>query len=180
MNDMSNIDNDTVESDQHLTFVLSEEEFAIPVITIREIIEYGHLTHVPMVPEFIQGVVNLRGNVVPVLSIAKKFGLDVKNVDKRTCIIILDAEIEGASVVMGVVVDKVLQVIEIPDNLIEPAPTLGASIRTDFIRGMGRLDDNFIIILDIVQVLSAEEIALVHDIHKDTILPNRDNAKTDS
>jgi len=180
MNDNINLDNDRVESDQHLTFVLSEEEFAIPVITIREITEYGHLTNVPMVPDFIQGVVNLRGNVVPVLSIAKKFGLEVKPVDKRTCIIILDAQIDGASVVMGVVVDKVLQVIEIPDNCIEPAPTLGASIRTDFIRGMGRLDDNFIIILDIVQVLSAEEIALVHDIHKDTVLPGEADTKATS
>jgi len=162
------IDTDSIRSDQHLTFVLTNEEFAIPVITIREIIEYGHLTNVPMVPDFIQGVVNLRGNVVPVISIAKKFGLDVQKIDNRTCIIILDAQIDGASVVMGVVVDKVLQVIEIPENSIEPAPTLGASIRTDFIRGMGRLEDNFIIILDIVQVLSAEEIALVHDIHKDT------------
>jgi len=171
MNDMINIDTEAVESDQHLTFVLSDEEFAIPVITIREIIEYGHLTNVPMVPEFIQGVVNLRGNVVPVLSLAKKFGVEVKDTTNRTCIIILDAEIEGVTVVMGVVVEKVLQVIEIPENCIEPAPTLGASIRTDFIKGMGRLDDNFIIILDIVQVLSAEEIAMVHDIHKDTSLP---------
>jgi len=166
-----NIEADAVQSDQHLTFVLSEEEFAIPVITIREIIEYGHLTNVPMVPEFIQGVVNLRGNVVPVFSLAKKFGLEVGEVGKRTCIIILDAQIEGETVVMGVVVDKVLQVIEIPENNIEPAPTLGATIRTDFIKGMGRLDNNFIIILDIVQVLSAEEIALVHDIHKDTSVP---------
>jgi len=162
------LDKDAVQSDQHLTFVLSEEEFAIPVITIREIIEYGHLTNVPMVPEFIQGVVNLRGNVVPVISLAKKFGLEICEVGKRTCIIILDAQIEGETVVMGVVVDKVLQVIEIPEDSIEPAPTLGATIRTDFIKGMGRLDNNFIIILDIVQVLSAEEIALVHDIHKDT------------
>jgi len=168
MNNIIELDADAVESDQHLTFVLSDEEFAIPVITIREIIEYGHLTNVPMVPEFIQGVVNLRGNVVPVLSLAKKFGLEVRDVDKRTCIIILDAQIEGSTVVMGVVVDKVLQVIEIPEDNIEPSPTLGASIRTDFIKGMGRIDDNFIIILDIVQVLSAEEIALVHDIHKDS------------
>lgn len=180
MNEIIKPGDDRVESDQHLTFILSEEEFAIPVITIREIIEYGHLTNVPMVPDFIQGVVNLRGNVVPVISIATKFGLEVKPVDKRTCIIILDAKIDGAIVVMGVVVDKVLQVIEIPDSCIEPAPTLGASIRTDFIKGMGRLDDNFIIILDIVQVLSAEEIALVHDIHKDTVLPNNSDVKADT
>jgi len=173
MTDTIDLETEVIHSDQHLTFVLSDEEFAIPVITIREIIEYGHLTKVPMVPEFIQGVVNLRGNVVPVFSLAKKFGLEVQEVGKRTCVIILDAQVDGAVVVMGVVVDKVLQVIEIAESNIEPPPSLGASIRTSFIKGMGRIDDNFIIILDIVQVLSADEIALVQDIHKDTLVPEK-------
>jgi purine-binding chemotaxis protein CheW len=155
-----------ITSDQHLTFVLSDEEFAIPVMTIKEIIQYGHLTNVPMVPDFIQGVVNLRGNVVPVISLSSKFGLNVKDIDKRTCIIIMDANIDGEAIVMGIVVDKVLQVIEIPEGNIEPPPTLGATIRTDFIKGMGKLDDSFIIILDIVQVLSAEEIAIMQDMNK--------------
>jgi len=155
-----------ITSDQHLTFVLSDEEFAIPVMTIKEIIQYGHLTNVPMVPDFIQGVVNLRGNVVPVISLSSKFGLNVKEVDKRTCIIIMDANIDGEAIVMGIVVDKVLQVIEIPEDSIEPPPTLGATIRTDFIKGMGKLDDNFIIILDIVQVLSEDEIAMMQDMNK--------------
>jgi purine-binding chemotaxis protein CheW len=154
-----------VVSDQHLTFVLADEEFAIPVMTIREIIQYGHLTNVPMVPDFIQGVVNLRGNVVPVLSLANKFGLDTKPIDKRTCIIIMDSQLEGETVVIGVVVDKVLQVIEIPESHIEPPPTLGATIRTEFIKGMGKLDNNFIIILDVVQVLSAEEISLMQEMN---------------
>lgn len=135
-------------------------------MTIKEIIEYGHLTNVPMVPSFIQGVVNLRGNVVPVISLATKFGLEVEPIGKRTCIIIMDAQIDDDTVVMGVVVDKVLQVIEIPEDQIEPSPTLGAAIRTDFIKGMGRIDNNFIIILDVVQVLSAEEIALMSDMNK--------------
>jgi len=156
-----------IESDQHLTFVLSDEEFAIPVMTIREIIEYGHLTNVPMVPDFIQGVVNLRGNVVPVISLSNKFGLDNKPINKRTCIIIMDTQLEGETVVMGIVVDKVLQVIEILFDNIEPAPTLGAKIRTDFIKGMGKIDDNFIIILDVVRVLSAEEISLMHEMNKE-------------
>jgi len=173
MTEEIDIDLSEITSDQHLTFVLSDEEFAIPVMTIKEIIEYGHLTNVPMVPDFIQGVVNLRGNVVPVISLSSKFGLDVKAIDKRTCIIIMDAQIDGEAVVMGVVVDKVLQVIEIPENNIEPPPTLGATIRTDFIKGMGKLDDNFIIILDIVQVLSAEEIALVSDMHKEINSANK-------
>ncbi|MBF0265631.1 MAG: chemotaxis protein CheW [Gammaproteobacteria bacterium] len=166
---VDDIDVSSVESDQHLTFVLSEEEFAIPVITIKEIIEYGHLTNVPMVPEFIHGVVNLRGNVVPVLSLASKFGLENKEINKRTCIIILDAKVEDEVVVMGVIVDKVLQVIEIPEADIEPPPSLGATIRTDFIKGMGKIDDNFIVILDILRVLSAEEIALMSDMNKEEV-----------
>lgn len=166
MSEDINIDLSSVKSDQHLTFVLSNEEFAIPVMTIKEIIEYGQLTNVPMVPDFVQGVVNLRGNVVPVINLATKFGLDVSAINKRTCIIIMDAQLDGDSVVMGVVVDKVLQVIEIPEDNIEPSPTLGSTIRTDFIKGMGRIDDNFIVILDVVQVLSAEEIALMGEMNK--------------
>ena len=130
----------------------------------------NHLTNVPMVPDFIQGVVNLRGNVVPVISLANKFGLPENPIDKRTCIIIMDAQLDGDLVVMGVVVDKVLQVIEIPEEQIEPSPSLGAKIRTDFIKGMGKIEDNFIIILDVVQVLSAEEIALMHDMNKEESL----------
>lgn len=172
MSEEIDIDLSSITSDQHLTFVLSDEEFAIPVMTIKEIIEYGHLTNVPMVPDFIKGVVNLRGNVVPVLNLASKFSLNVKSIDERTCIIIMDAQIDDEAVVMGIVVDKVLQVIEIPEENIEPAPALGATIRTDFIKGMGKLDDNFIVILDIVQVLSAEEITLVSDMHKEMSVEN--------
>ena len=156
------------EQDQHLTFDLSDEELAVPVMNIREIIRYGKLTKMPMVPNFIEGVINLRGNVVPVINLAAKFGLKLREVNKRTCIIIMEVEIDREPVVMGIVVDKVLQVIEIPEDNIEPSPTLGASIQTNFIKGMARTEDGFIIILDISQVLSAEEIALVSDIHKDT------------
>ncbi len=154
------------EQDQHLTFDLSSEELAVPVMNIREIIRYGKLTKMPMVPNFIEGVINLRGNVVPVINLAAKFGLDSKKADKRTCIIIMDVDIADEPVVMGIVVDKVLQVIEIPHDNIEPAPTLGANIQTNFIKGMARIDDGFIIILDISQVLSAAEIAIVSDMHK--------------
>jgi len=166
MSEATNIDLSTVKSDQYLTFVLSDEEFGIPVMSIKEITEYGYLTKVPMVPDFIQGVVNLRGNVVPVISLASKFGLDINPIDKRTCIIIMDTYMNNKKMVMGVVVDKVLQVIEIPDKNIEPAPSLGATIQTDFIKGMGKIDDNFLIILDVVQVLSGDEIAMMQDLNK--------------
>jgi len=166
MSEATNIDLSSIESDQYLTFILSAEEFGIPVMSIKEITEYGHMTKVPMVPDFIQGVVNLRGNVVPVISLASKFGLEIKPIDKRTCIIIMDVQMGDKKMVMGVVVDKVLQVIEIPDTNIEPAPSLGATIQTNFIKGMGKIDDNFLIILDVVQVLSGDEIAMMQDINK--------------
>lgn len=156
------------EQDQHLTFDLSGEELAVPVTNIREIIRYGKLTKMPMVPDFIEGVINLRGNVVPVINLASKFSLKSSGSDKRTCIIIMEIEVEDNSVVMGIVVDKVLQVMQIPDEEIEPAPALGANIHTDFIKGMAKTEDSFTIILDIGQVLSAEEVALVSDIHKNS------------
>ena len=154
------------EQDQHLTFDLSGEELAVPVLNIREIIRYGKLTRMPMVPEFIEGVINLRGNVVPVINLSSKFGLKKNDADKRTCIIIMEVEMNGDNVIMGVVVDKVLQVIAIPDANIEPSPTLGANIQTNFIKGMARIEDGFIVILNISRVLSAEEIAVVSDMEQ--------------
>ncbi len=163
------------EQDQHLTFELSGEELAVPVTHIREIIRYGKLTRMPMVPDFIEGVINLRGNVVPVINLSTKFGLEVQPADKRSCIIIMEVEIAKQTVVMGIVVDKVSQVIEIPDDNIEPSPTLGANIQTNFIKGMARKEDGFIIILDIGEVLSAEEIAMVSGMHSSA--KNKDRAE---
>ncbi len=160
--DMTTVD----EEDQHLTFDLSGEELAVPVLNIREIIRYGKLTRMPMVPEFIEGVINLRGSVVPVINLSSKFGLKKIDSDKRTCIIIMEVEMGDESVVMGVVVEKVLQVIAIPDDTIEPSPTLGANIQTNFIKGMARIEDGFIVILDISRVLSIDEIAVVSNMHQ--------------
>lgn len=157
------------EQDQHLTFNLSDEELAVPVMNIREIIRYGKLTKMPMVPNFIEGVINLRGNVVPVINLAEKFALKLHDTDKRSCIIIMEIDMDNESVVMGIVVDKVHQVIEIPDSDIEASPTLGAKIQTNFIKGMARTEDGFIVILDIGQVLSEEEVAIVSDMHKTTV-----------
>ena len=154
------------EQDQHLTFELSDEELAVPVMNIREIIRYGKLTKMPMVPNFIEGVINLRGSVVPVINLAEKFALNNAGADKRTCIIIMEIDIDDNSLVIGVVVDKVLQVIQIPGEEIEPTPSLGAKIQTNFIKGMAKTEDGFTIILDISQVLSVEEVAMVSDMHK--------------
>jgi len=152
---------------QHLTFELSGDEMAIPVNNVREIIRYGKLTKMPMLPDFIEGVINLRGHVVPVINLSVKFGLARTEIDKRTCIIIMELETGNGNVMMGIVIEKVLQVIEIPDSDIEPSPRLGAQIDTNFIHGMARTDDGFIVILDISKLLSVDEISVVSEMHQD-------------
>lgn len=149
------------EADQYLTFILSKEEFAVPIMQVKEIIEYHDLTNVPMVPEFIAGALNLRGSIVPVINLAVKFGMPPSEISRRTCVVIMEVTVDNEQVVMGILVDKVLQVLDIADEDIDAAPTLGAQIRTDFIKGMGKLEDRFVIILAITKVLSAEEIAVV-------------------
>jgi purine-binding chemotaxis protein CheW len=153
--------NESQNGQEHLTFMLAGDEYAVPIMRAREILEYHELTNVPMVPGYIRGAINLRGSVVPVVDLATKFGLPGSEITRRTCIVIMEVELDGEHMVMGIIVDKVLQVLEIPDTNIEPAPGFGAKIRTDFILGMGKIDDNFVIILDIDRVLSAEEIAVV-------------------
>lgn len=158
---------DGLDASQFLTFILSGEEFAVPIMQVKEIIEYRDLTQVPMVPGFISGAINLRGSVVPVINLAMKFEMTPADISRRTCVIIMEVEIDNEPTVMGVLVDKVLQVVDITDDDIESAPTLGAQIRTDFIRGMGHLDERFIIILNVDRVLSADEIAVVGQLAAD-------------
>lgn len=146
------------ENQQYLTFLLNGESFAIGILCIKEIIEYNGLTEVPMMPRFIRGVINLRGAVLPVLDLAVRFGKKPGVVNKKTCIVIVEVKSGGQSHDMGVVVDAVNAVLEIPRNEIEPAPAFGAKIRTDFIEGMGKVNGNFVILLNVNEVLSVDEI----------------------
>ncbi len=147
------------EEQQYLTFTLGEEMFAIGILSIREIIEYGQLTDVPMTPPFIRGVINLRGAVVPVVDLAVRFGRQPRDVTRRTCIVIVDVTWSEGSQEMGVVVDAVSEVLEIPETDIEPPPEFGARIRIDFIRGMGKVAGKFVVLLDANKVLSLDEVA---------------------
>lgn len=147
-----------VEQKQYLTFMLGGEMFAIGILGIKEIIEYAGLTEVPMMPECIRGVINLRGAVVPVMDLSARFGKPASAVTKRTCIVIVEVETDGERQDMGVVVDAVNAVLEIPASEIEPPPAFGARIRTDFIEGMGKVNGKFVILLSINRVLSIEEI----------------------
>jgi len=146
---------------QYLTFVLGRETFALGILCIKEILEYTPPTEVPMMPSFIRGVVNLRGAAVPVVDLCTRFGRVSAPVGKKTCIVIVEANSGGESHVLGVVVDAVNEVLEIPNTEIEPPPSFGSSIRTDFIQGMGKVRGKFVIILDVERVLSIDEMELL-------------------
>jgi purine-binding chemotaxis protein CheW len=155
------------EQKQYLTFMLGAETYAIGILRVKEIIGYGALTAVPMMPQCIRGVINLRGAVVPVMDLAARFGQRAREVGKRTCIVIVEvgADAEDAAdaakaerQVMGVVVDAVNAVLDIDAAQIAPPPAFGARIRSDFIEGMGKVNGAFVILLDAQTVLSAAEI----------------------
>jgi purine-binding chemotaxis protein CheW len=148
------------EEKQYLTFMLGGEMFSINILRIKEIIWYANLTEVPMMPACIRGVINLRGAVVPVMDLSSRFGKPSTPVTKSTCIVIVevDAPGEGDHQSMGVVVDSVQAVLEIAASDIEPAPSFGARIRADFIEGIGKVNGKFVILLNVNNVLSTEEI----------------------
>ena len=150
------------EEQQYLTFLLSGEMFAIAILNIKEIIEYGSLTEVPMMPGFIRGVINLRGSVVPVVDLSVRFGRSRTEISRRTCIVIIEVENADASKQdIGVMVDSVSEVLEIPRSEIEPPPAFGAKIRVDFIHGMGKVGGKFVIILNADKVLSVDELSML-------------------
>ena len=156
---MANSASSTVDIQQYLTFLLSGEMYAVGILNVKEIIEYGQLTEIPMMPAFIRGVINLRGAVVPVIDLAARFGGAPSEQSRRTCIVIIELVTEDEHHDIGIVVDAVSEVLEVSSADIEPAPSFGARIRADFIAGMGKIGGKFVIMLDIKKVLSVDEIA---------------------
>lgn len=144
---------------QYLTFALGHEMFATDIRSIKEIIEYAGLTTVPMMPAFIRGVINLRGAVVPVIDLSVRFGREPTVLTRRTCVVIFEVCDDNGWQDVGVVVDAVSEVLEIPASAIEPPPGFGARIRPEFISGMARLEGGFAIVLHVGGVLSVEEMA---------------------
>lgn len=154
-------------SRQYLIFTLNGEALAIDILCIREIIDYGQPTELPLMPEAIRGVINLRGAVVPVIDLSARFGRGRTAVGRRTCIVILEvAGLPGEDEphTLGVVVDAVNEVLEIPPADIEPPPDFGARLRTDFIAGMGRVGSRFVILLDLERVLCLDELSLLAEL----------------
>ncbi|OLS59967.1 chemotaxis protein CheW [Pseudomonas putida] len=147
-----------VDAIQHLSFRVREAGYALPIALVREIIEYTELTRVPMMPAYIHGVINLRGNVVPVLDLAARFGMSLTEPGKRTCIVIIELALADGLQRIGLVVDEVDEVLEIEPRQVMPAPAFGTAIRSDFIAGMAQQAQEFLIILNMLQVLSLDDI----------------------
>jgi purine-binding chemotaxis protein CheW len=147
------------DQNQYLTFVVGKETFAVGILCIKEILEYEEPTNVPMMPAFVRGIVNLRGAAVPVIDMAVRFGRSAAPATRKTCIVILETDTSKAAQVLGVVVDAVNEVLEIPASEIESAPSFGTTVRNDFIHGMGKVRDRFVIILNVAAVLSVDDMA---------------------
>jgi purine-binding chemotaxis protein CheW len=147
------------ETRQYLTFRIGEEDFALDVSHVREILEFTTVTKVPRTPDYMRGVINLRGSVVPVLDMRLKFGLTETMKTINTCVIVVEVDLDETKTVMGALVDSVQEVFELEAEQIEPPPKMGSGLKTEFIKGMGRKDDRFIILLDIDKLFSSEELA---------------------
>jgi purine-binding chemotaxis protein CheW len=157
-------ENHSDEFEQYLTFMLGGKVYGLEILNIKEIIEYGEITEVPMTPDFISGVINLRGSVVPVIDLSQRFSGQATEHTKRTSIIILEVTNDDLEIEIGVTVDMVNEVLDIHPGEIEPAPSLGNQIQTNFISGMAKIDDKLLILLNIENILSIEELSLVSSI----------------
>jgi len=145
--------------EQYLAFSLGGETFAMDIRSIREVIQFGGLTEVPLMPPFIRGVINLRGSVVPVIDLCVRFNRPPSEVAHRTCIVILELDQAGEQADLGIMVDNVSEVLSIAASEVEPAPAFGSDLRSEFIAGVAKVGDHFVIILDVNRVLSVDELA---------------------
>ena len=150
------------EARQYLTFKMEEEVFALDVGKVREILDYTTITKVPQTPDYMKGVINLRGSVVPVVDMRLKFKMPAQDRTVDTCIIVVEIAIEQEQTILGALVDSVQEVFELEPSQVEPAPRIGTKLNTDFILGMGKRDDSFVIILDIDRVFSSEELDIAN------------------
>jgi len=153
--------NEITETRQYLTFKLGNEIFATDVAKVREVLDLTTITKIPRTPEFMAGVINLRGSVVPVVDLRLCFEMSKTESTRNTCIVVVEVLLDNESTVIGALTDSVEEVIDLEPDQIQPAPRIGTQIRTDFIKGMGKRDTQFIMILDIDRVFSAEELSAV-------------------
>ncbi len=160
-------DGAVTETIQYLTFTLAEELFALDIGKVREVLDYTAVTRVPGTPEFMRGVINLRGSVVPVVDMRLKFGMPATEKGVNTCIIIVEVAVDGETTMLGAMADSVQEVLELGSDRIEPPPRIGTRLNIEFIRGMGKRDEEFIIILDIDKVFSLSELTIARGMEEE-------------
>jgi len=153
-----------ISSQQYVTFSLGEELFGVEVTRTREILSLTPVTKVPQTPDYLLGVINLRGQVVPVVDMRIKLGLPKGQETEDTCIIVVEVQFDGEAIVVGALADAVREVLEIRMDQIEPPPRLGTRLKTEFLTGMGKVDEQFIILLNIDRVFNSEDLAIVQDV----------------
>ncbi len=158
-----------METTQYLTFKLEDEVFALDISKVREVLDFTTITKVPRTPEFMRGVINLRGSVVPVVDLRLKFGMSKTEKTVNTCIIITEVAVDGETTILGTLADSVQEVINLEPDHIEPAPKIGTKLNIDFIKGMGKQGEHFMIIIDIDKIFSTEELALVQEGRADAV-----------
>lgn len=157
------------ETIQYLTFKLGDELFGVDVSKAREVLDFSEVTNVPQMPDYMLGVINLRGSVVPVINLRRKFGMAETEQTIDTCIIVIEVEIDGDVIVIGTMADAVQEVLDLTEAQIEPPPRLGTKLNTEFIKGMGNVNEQFLIILDIDRVFTAEELAAIEGRETETV-----------
>jgi purine-binding chemotaxis protein CheW len=160
---------ETTELFKFLTFRLGSETFSVDVSQVREILDQTEVTMVPQTPDYMLGVINLRGSVVPVVDLRQRFGIEAAARTRDSCIIVMELIIEGEQTVIGALTDAVEEVVDISREDIEPPPRLGNQMNVDFIRGVGKRDDQFFMILDIDRIFSCEEVQLINVDEEETV-----------
>lgn len=156
---------DTILTKQFLTFSL-EEQFAINVSHVLEVLEFSRITKLPNTPDFMSGVINNRGSMVPIISLRRKFKMSEIDQSQDTCFIIIEINVGEDTVNVGMLVDSVKEVINLDEDQIEPPPKIGMPLDTQYIKGLGKVEENFVIILDIEKILTTEEISMLKDTEK--------------
>ncbi len=153
-----------METTQFLTFSLADDIFAIDVIKAKEVLDFSEVTRVPQTPDYMLGVINLRGSVVPVIDMRRKFKMKDADRTRNSCIVVVEVDVDGEAVTVGALADSVREVIDLKPSQIEPAPRIGTRLNTEFIKGMGNLEDRFVIILDIDKVFSVDDLVMAKTI----------------
>lgn len=158
---------DMNQTDKYLTFILADEEYGLEILKVREIIGILKITSVPKIPDYVKGVINLRGVIIPVIDLRLKFGIAEAEYTQETCIIVVNVEIKKKEVLMGIIVDTVNEVLDISADNVEEAPSFGGSVETEYILGMGKVKNSVKILLDIDKVLSSKELLAISKLQQE-------------